>query len=425
MNFLKKLFGIKKEVKSEPEVMTPDEFYETLLIENEKVENDSTVAFKKYENDLKTALNSLEESNVQLTDAKVTGTFDIRVVKRAKSNRENVKKQVDILVNKLKPPEEPSLNNIFEFNESSIASINSCLENMGRSFYYTKAVFPAESDKVSSDLKSVGDLINEINNEISVFRKKYNRNNIAISAVEELNKKTDSEQNEQALIDKKRNEIEKLNEELKNLEKRIEDYYESEDGKEITLLKKETEQLKEEEKVAFDNIKALVLPLFGNISAIVKLHESKRYGVDPEFKKRLEKIENDIDTNLEYLNADFFSKLKEIFKDENLDIQDHKKEKAYENCEFAEKQIGIRTDKYKNIQKEIEQKQNKIKNFNIDEINKSVKEKEEILLKIKQIENECEESIRKKDAISKQRNEAKSDLEKIINSFEKKIEIKF
>ena len=92
--------------------------------------------------ELEVSLLELKESNSRLAEAKVEGDFDIRAVKRAKSNRENVTKQVTMLIDKIRVQENKDFRALESFYEAATQNLDTCLENMNRSFRYTRGVFP-------------------------------------------------------------------------------------------------------------------------------------------------------------------------------------------------------------------------------------------------------------------------------------------
>lgn len=147
MNWIKKLFG-KKEIPGEEASLMEIDFEDLPAWLDERSHKISSGMGKEvsgFMGKLEAALLELKESNSRLAEAKVEGDFDVRAVKRAKSNRENVTKQVAALIDKIKVQEDMDFKTLEGFYEAAVQNLETCLENMDRSFKYTRPVFPPES----------------------------------------------------------------------------------------------------------------------------------------------------------------------------------------------------------------------------------------------------------------------------------------
>ncbi|WP_243683875.1 hypothetical protein [Methanosarcina barkeri] len=149
MKWIKKLFG-KKE-SSDVELGLKEINFEDLPAWLDtrsqkisfRVEKDVSGLLRE----LDASLLALKESNSRLADAKVEGDFDVRVVKRAKSNRENVTKQVTMLIDKIRVKENRDFRALESFYGTATQSLNACLEHMNQSFRYTRGVFFLKNQK--------------------------------------------------------------------------------------------------------------------------------------------------------------------------------------------------------------------------------------------------------------------------------------
>ena len=104
MKWIKKLFG-KKEDSSEERGLKEINFKDLpswLDAVSQKISSRVEKDVSGLVKELEVSLLALKESNSRLAEAKVEGDFDIRAVKRAKSNRENVTKQVATLTDKIR-----------------------------------------------------------------------------------------------------------------------------------------------------------------------------------------------------------------------------------------------------------------------------------------------------------------------------------
>ena len=158
MKWIKKLFG-KKEDSSEETGLKEIDFEDLPAWLDDSYQKISSGMEKEVSGllrELEAALLELKESNSRLAEAKVEGDFDVRAVKRAKSNRENVTKQVATLIDKIKVQENTDFKALEGFYEAAVQNLETCLENMDRSFKYTRGVFPQESKEVSESLSRLG-----------------------------------------------------------------------------------------------------------------------------------------------------------------------------------------------------------------------------------------------------------------------------
>ena len=164
MKWIKKIFGKKSESREEagPININFEDLPAWLNEKYQKISSGVEREVSEISKELESSLIELKESNSRLAEAKVEGDFDIRVVKRAKSNRENVIKQVSMLTEKIKFQENKDFRVLREFYETSSQSFENCLEHMNQSFRYTKGVFPEESKEVNEKLAELGKVFNRL-----------------------------------------------------------------------------------------------------------------------------------------------------------------------------------------------------------------------------------------------------------------------
>ena len=157
MKWIKKFFGKKeyssekidfREIDFEDLPAWLDDSYQKI---SSRIGKEASILLKR----LEVLLSELKESNSMLAEAKVKGDFDVRAVKLAKSNRENVTKQISTLIYKINLVENTDFRALKEFYETAVKNLDICLENIDRSFKYTKGVFPQESKVVNESLSSL------------------------------------------------------------------------------------------------------------------------------------------------------------------------------------------------------------------------------------------------------------------------------
>ena len=188
MKWIKKLFGRKEDSseKTDFKEISFEDLPTWLDTRSQKissrVEKDVSGLLREFE----VSLSALNESNTKLAEARVEGDFDIRAVKRAKSNRENVTKQVTMLIDKIKVQENKDFRALESFYATATQNLDTCLENMNLSFRYTRVVFPEESKEVSESLASLGKVFNELREVILVNKKEMDAIEAAYSNINEV-----------------------------------------------------------------------------------------------------------------------------------------------------------------------------------------------------------------------------------------------
>lgn len=423
MNILKRLFKSKE--KADP---TPVSYNMSVSEFRAWVDSSHSEILKKTESFytgrfpvIESSLKALEKSNRRLINAPVVGTFDIRIVKRAKSNRENVMKQVEFLSEKLKTPQKRDIPSLSSFNSAARLSFQTCMENMGKSFYYTKAVFPYESADVADHLESVGQIIKNMNEEASAYLMELEKTQNAVESLKEYERMNDMVLKEEKNITSKKNHVLDLKYEKESISREIKSFEESDAGKAYKSLRNDIEKMKNEEKKALENLQALLRPLFGHLSSLTKLHESGRYTLSPDLKKQVDMCWE----NFECLDDDFFKRLKKIFEDEHLDIQLPKKEKARYYAEYAELYFPSRKQNVSNVRNALKQKQRDLLKTDVSIYESLFQKETDALNQIKSNEEEIESLIRKCESLIRQKKEAQTRLENAVLLLDKKIEIKF
>ncbi|MCD4799067.1 MAG: hypothetical protein K8R19_08690, partial [Methanosarcinales archaeon] len=158
MKFIEKIFGKKEEAPSKLTLK-----FNELAAWLEK-EGESTFAElgahigHKY-SEINTALVDLSEAKERLVDASFGEKVYKRLAKAGASNRDNLVKNLDIIIEKIAIPEDADPSEAYQFHLDAKSVLNTCLENAVRSQQYVKALFPEEYKDIWGGLKHLDVLL--------------------------------------------------------------------------------------------------------------------------------------------------------------------------------------------------------------------------------------------------------------------------
>lgn len=359
--------------------------------------------------ELEASLLALKESNSRLAEAKVEGDFDIRAVKRAKSNRENVTKQVTTLTDKIRVQESRDFRALENFYGAATQSLNTCLEHMNQSFRYTRGVFPEESKEVSESLASLGKVFNELGEVILVNKKEMDAIEAVQSDANKIQEFSASITAEELEFESRNRKIQALRAETSEASQALEDFRKGAAWQSLQNLQAEYTASREKLRKAETGLSSLVLPLSGHLSRIKKLHESGRYTLKPEVKKQL-------DICLEapvHVNPSFFPELQKIFEDNALDMQAQKKEKALLQVKAAISNFPERKKEYLEALQEFEAKKAELESSDTGKLVELEHKEAELLSRTRSLEEDIEDSKKKLAAL---REELEHQKEKFLVS---------
>ena len=411
MKWIKKLFG-KQESSHEKTISSEVSFDElpALLEESSKkisseIEKDVSVLFRK----LEVAISELKESNARLLEAKVEGDFDIRAVKRAKSNRENVTKQVGVFVDRLGVLENTDFRTLKGFHEAAVQNLDTCLEHMNQSFRYTRAVFPQESKDVTESLGRLGAVLNELRGTIRGHKQEMEAIEAASTGMKKIQELSASIEAENRELESKKRKTQALRDEISSTGQALEEFKQGEAWQNMQSLQRELDMARDRLKKAETGLNSLFLPFSGNLSKIKKLHESSRYTLKPEVKQQLD-ICLEAPVNLD---TSFFPELLKIFEDPALDIQTQKKEKTLAQVRSAFSGFEEKKKEYVTAQKAFEAKKTELAGLENGKLAGLETQEVKLIARARLLEEEIESSEKKLTVL---REELKSKEEKLQSS---------
>ncbi|MCO5383845.1 MAG: cell surface protein [Methanosarcina barkeri] len=371
--------------------------------------------------ELEASLSELKESNFRLAEAKVEGDFDIRAVKRAKSNRENVAKQVTMLIDKIRVPENTDFRALREFYEAAVQNLDICLEHMDRSFKYTRGVFPQESKEVSENLASLGSVFNKLRETILENKREIDAIEAAYSDQDKIKELSASIVTERLELESRNRRIQALKDETSSVNQALEDFRKGDVWQSLQSLQEEFAAAGDRLKKAEAGLSSLILPLSGHLSRIKKLHESGRYTLKPEVKKQLDIcLENPIN-----VDSSFFPELQKVFEDNALDMQAQKKEKALLQAKTAISNFSEKNKEYLEVLREFEAKKAELAGSNTGKLAGFEHKEAELLNRTRLLEEDIENSERKLAVLREELESRKKKLLSSINLIDSSVRVNF
>ena len=423
MKWIKKLFG-KKDDSSEEISLKEINFEDIsawLDTRSQKISSRVEKDVSGLLRELEVSLLALKESNSKLADARVKGDFDIRAVKRAKSNRENVTKQVTMLIEKIGVQENRDFRALENFYGAATQSLNNCLENMDRSFRYTRGVFSEESKEVSESLSSLGKVFNELREVILSNKKEMDAVEEAYLEIAKIKELLASTVAEELELESRSRKIQTLKAEASRTSQDLEDFRKGAVWQSLQNLKEEFSAVKGKLSKAEAGLSSLILPLSGYLSRIKKLHESGRYTLKPELKKQLDIcLEDPV-----HVDPSFFLELQKIFEDNALDMQAQKKEKALLQVKAAISGFSDRKKEYLKALQEFETKKAEIEGSDTGKLVELEHKEAEILSRTRLLEKDIEDSKKKLTALREELAHRKEKLLASINLIDSNVKVNF
>jgi hypothetical protein len=423
LKWIKKLFGKKeesvdetsfKEINFEDLPAWLDGKYQGL---SSRIEKNISNLIRK----LETALLELKESNIKLAEAKVEGDYDIRAVKRAKSNRENVTKQISTLIDKIKIPENTDIRFIKGFHELAMQNLEICLENMDRSFKYARGIFPEESKELSENLSRLSRVLNEFREMILENKGEMEAIEAAYSEIDEIQSFLTSTVSEKLDLDAKNRKKQALQDEIARTKQALEEFRKGENWKNLQNLQEEFVVAGAKLKRTKENLDSLILPLTGHLSRIQKLHESGRYTLKPQVKQQLDICLED------FIRVDpsIFPEIQKVFEDKALDMQAQKKEKALLQFKALVSVFPERKKEYTEALQELEEIKAEIAKTDTGKLSELEHKETELISRARLLEEDIDNSKKKLDILSEELQNRKERLLNNVNLIDSTLSFNF
>ncbi len=395
MKLIERIFGKKDNAR---ESIAQDKLPEWLeLISrqiSEKIEKDTSSLYPQIEKNLR----KIKDSTAELENAKPEGTFHLKMVKVASSNRDNMAKQVRVLLENIKIPGEKSVKSITAFHESAIQTLGVCLENMMKSYQYTKLVYFEESKNVITDVNSLGRLLNYLIEPINSRKQVLDALAKAQELVLVIRKITldigqterSITENEQKIVSLKKEITEK--QEAQNL------LIAGESWKQYTKSREELVLLENNAGKKLSEINSIISPLNKVINRLKQLSDSGRLVLKSEDRDALNLcLSCPVD-----VPPGFFIELQKIVEGGVLNLP--KTDKILPQIQLASSSLGEMKTEYYAIIKDIELKKDEISKMKI------IKDEKEVNDVLSALRDKLITSEKELDASRKQLESIKSEI---------------
>lgn len=353
MKWIDRLFGKRQ---TPPSVITFDDLPEWLESRSRKISGEIGSEASSLYSGIRAALSAIKESTTVLEEATPEGRFHLKMVKVATSNRDNMSKQVRMLLDNINIPQATDIAAIMAFHENAIQTLTVCLENMMKSYQYAKLVYLEESKDLIAKVNALGRLLNQLIEPIDNKRNVLDALNNARTTMQNIkninldigfNEKTIKECEEKIAILKK---------EHKERENALALLKESEPWKQYIKSREELVSLETDVGKKEAAIRGLIPPLNKALSRLKQLSDSGRYTLAPEIKDGL----NSCLSGQINVNPGFFTEFRKIVESGVLNLTTEKTSKILEQTKLVLASLDSLKEEYQALTLDIEQQKEKI-----------------------------------------------------------------
>ncbi|MBU4221920.1 MAG: hypothetical protein KKA10_09900 [Euryarchaeota archaeon] len=311
--------------------------------------------------DIEVALDRIRKRASELANEKPEGRFHLKIVKIATSNRDNMVKQVSLLIDNINIPKKTDVKSVLEFHENGMQTLNMCLENMMKSYQYTKMVFFEDSKKVIAEVNELRRLFNRLGEPM-------NDNKMALEAFENAQSHIQIIKEMTSQIDAEKKTIKDFDEKIDTLQKKIElnqnsleQLADSEQWKYYVNCKNDLADLDKKYKKALSDINILFVPLKKPLLRLKQLNDDGKFEMAPGIKKELNLCLSDPAS----VSPGFFVELRDILKNDTVTFNPDKRDVILENIMYAGANIGVFQKEYQTNLSNFNAKKEEISGLNI------------------------------------------------------------
>lgn len=332
MRFIEKIFGKKEEAPTQL-TLKFSELPAWLDREGDKTFAGLSAHIEHKYSEISTALDDFNECKERLMDAQFGEKVYKRVAKAGASNRDNLVKNMDIIIEKTVIPDISDPSQAYQFYQNSKSILNTCLENAIRSQQYVKALFPEEYRDILAGLKQLDVLLDELVSPINDVRVELEAYEKLPGDMELITQNLQQIQHKQKNINDLTGKYETLKVELESGESKLE---EVEAGDEFTRARELEEQartLKGQVSGIDSNLAGLFAPLSKALSRMEKQDETGRHTMSANSREVLKKLKDEPVQALETDIAPFLAEMKVRVEDGSLGLKQQKMNKTLEQID--------------------------------------------------------------------------------------------
>lgn len=332
MKFITRIFGKKEDIPKEISIKIDDL---SVWIETESQKQFSVLRsdIKQKYDEISATLENLSTSRDQLKDAKFGEKTYKRLAKAGTSNRDNLIKNINVLIEKTIIPEDIDPSKAVEFYIDMKSTLKTCLDNTTRSQEYVKLIFPEGYKVVVIDLKRLDTLLDElmyfidgVKDELDVYTKLPGDIEIINQSQHQIKEMTDN-------IPQLEAKYESLKNNLHTGEDRLAEMERSEEIIKANELEKQIKTLNDRISGINSNVKELFAPLSKALLRMQKQHESGRHTLSSINSNNLRTLIEDPALILGNDINSFLNEIRKSVEDGTLGLKQQKANKTTEQID--------------------------------------------------------------------------------------------
>lgn len=332
MKFITRIFGKKEDIPKEISIKIDDL---SVWIETESQKQFSVLRsdIKQKYDEISATLENLSTSRDQLKDAKFGEKTYKRLAKAGTSNRDNLIKNINVLIEKTIIPEDIDPSKAVEFYIDMKSTLKTCLDNTTRSQEYVKLIFPEGYKVVVIDLKRLDTLLDElmcfiegVKDELDVYTKLPGDIEIINQSQHQIKEMTDN-------IPQLEVKYESLKNNLHTGEDRLAEMERSEEIIKAHELEKQIKTLNDRISGINSNVKELFAPLSKALLRMQKQHESGRHTLSSINSNHLRTLIEDPPLILGNDINSFLNEIRKSVEDGTLGLKQQKANKTVEQID--------------------------------------------------------------------------------------------
>jgi predicted nucleic acid-binding Zn-ribbon protein len=332
LKFIKRIFGKKEDISEEISIKIDDL---SVWIETESQKQFSVLRsdIKQKYDEISATLENLSTSRDQLKDAKFGEKTYKRLAKAGTSNRDNLIKNINVLIEKTIIPEDIDPSKAVEFYIDMKSTLKTCLDNTTRSQEYVKLIFPEGYKVVVIDLKRLDTLLDElmyfiegVKDELDVYTKLPEDIEIINQSRHQIKEITDN-------IPQLEAKYESLKKNLHTGEDRLAEMERSEEIIKANELEKQIKTLNDRISGINSNVKELFAPLSKALLRMQKQHESGRHTLSSINSNHLRTLIEDPALILGNDINSFLNEIQKSVEDGTLGLKQQKANKTTEQID--------------------------------------------------------------------------------------------
>jgi predicted nucleic acid-binding Zn-ribbon protein len=332
LKFITRIFGKKEDIPKEISIKIDDL---SVWIETESQKQFSVLRsdIKQKYDEISATLENLSTSRDQLKDAKFGEKTYKRLAKAGTSNRDNLIKNINVLIEKTIIPEDIDPSKAVEFYIDMKSTLKTCLDNTTRSQEYVKLIFPEGYKVVVIDLKRLDTLLDElmcfiegVKDELDVYTKLPGDIEIINQSQHQIKEMTDN-------IPQLEVKYESLKNNLHTGEDRLAEMERSEEIIKAHELEKQIKTLNDRISGINSNVKELFAPLSKALLRMQKQHESGRHTLSSINSNHLRTLIEDPPLILGNDINSFLNEIRKSVEDGTLGLKQQKANKTVEQID--------------------------------------------------------------------------------------------